>query len=308
MTTEGTTAPAGAEQGGEQAPDLSVWNDQTRDAIIEKYGNDPASLARGYWNSQQAYTKAGEDAKSISNERADFVQQRQEWEAERVGHASALEAANESVTTAADINKNVFGAVQDDLVANDGKVSDETRKAMLEVFDGDQAFVDRHIKLVQADVNERFAVAQESAPQGTDVKALLNFVNTDAVKTEGSVFSAAELEYFQDRANKGDYGFVAQVETKYLESLGKNEKAVKAAKVPQVAAGGTTQANPKDSFASQAEYDAAKKDPKFHADYEFRQEVERKYRNSDVKAMADAKMAAIYGPNWDASGPAIRGG
>ncbi len=305
MTTEGTPAQGNE---GTEAPDLNTWSDATRDAIKEKYAGDHDSLAKGYFNSQQAFNKAGEDAKSISNERADFVQQRQEWEAERLTHTSALEAANESSVTAADINKNVFGAVQDDLVANDGKVSDETRKAMLDVFDGDQAFVDRHIKLVQADVNERFAAAQSSAPEGTDVKALLNFVNTDAGKTEDAVFSAAELEYFQDRANRGDYGFVAQVEQKYLASLGKGEKAKKAAKVPQIAAGGTTQSNPKDSFATDADYQAAKKDPKYQHDYAHRQEVERKYRNSDIKAFADTKMAEIYGPNWDAGNNAIRGG
>jgi len=305
MTTEGTTAPAGAEQGGEQAPDLSVWNDQTRDAIIEKYGNDPASLARGYWNSQQAYNKAGEDAKSISNERADFVQQRQEWEAERVGHASALEAANESSVTAADINKNVFGAIQDDLISG-GEVTSETKDALRDLGFDDE-FQTRYVEAISTTLNARFEAAQEHAPSGTDIKELLKFVNEDAVKTEGSVFSAEELAYFNDRANKRDYGFVAQVETKYLESLG-DKKPVKAAKVPQVSAGGTKQGNPKDSFASQKDYDAAKKDPKFHADYEYRQEVERKYRNSDVKAMADAKMAEIYGPNWDTSNPAIRGG
>ena len=307
MTTEGTTAPAGADQGGEQAAnDGNVWSDATRDEIKQKYSGDHDALARGYWNSQQAYNKAGEDAKSISNERADFVQQRQEWEAERVTHASALEAANESSVTAADINKNVFGAIQDDLVAG-GEVSEETKTALRDLGFDDE-FQTRYVEAISTTLNARFEAAQEHAPQGTDIKELLKFVNEDAVKTEGSVFSAEELAYFNDRANKRDYGFVSQVEAKYLESLGKGEKAKKAAKVPQVAAGGTTQANPKDSFASQAEYDAAKKDPKFHADYEFRQEVERKYRNSDVKAMADAKMAAIYGPNWDASGPAIRGG
>ncbi len=146
MTTEGTPVEGGQEQGGADAPDMSVWNDETRDAILSKYGGDTNSLAKGYWNSQQAFEKRDGDAASISNERADFVQQRQEWEAERLGHTSALEKANESAATAADINKNVFGAIQDDLVANDGEVSAETKKAMLDLFDGDQAFVDRHIK------------------------------------------------------------------------------------------------------------------------------------------------------------------
>ena len=305
MTTEGTPG-AGQEQGGEQAPDLSVWNDQTRDAIIEKYGNDPASLARGYWNSQQAYTKAGEDAKSISNERADFVQQRQEWEAERVTHTSALEAANESAVTAAEINKNVFGAIQDDLVAG-GEVTSETKDALRDLGFDDE-FQTRYIEAISTTLEGRFTQAQEHAPQGTDVKELLKFVNEDAVKTEGSVFSAEELAYFNDRANQRDYGFVAQVEAKYLESLG-DKKPVKAAKVPQVAAGGTSQTGGgQDSFASQSEYDKAKTDPKYQHDYEYRVDVDRKYRNSDVAAFADAKMQSMFGDNWDTGNPAIRGG
>ena len=304
MTTD---TPTPADNQPTPEVDLNTWSDATRDAIKEKYGGDHDSLAKGYFNSQQAFDKRGVDAASISNERADFVQQRQEWEAERLGHTSALEKANESSATAADINKNVFGAIQDDLVANDGEVSAETKKAMLDLFDGDQAFVDRHIKLVQADVTERFATAQESAPQGTDVKALLNFVNTDAGKEVGeSVFSAAELEYFQDRANKGDYSFVAQVETKYLESLGEGEKAVKAAKVPVHSNRGTSK-NP-DSYATSADYEAAKKDPKFQRDFIFRQEVERKYRNSYVAAIADEKMVALYGPEWNKDNTTIRGG
>ena len=305
MTTEGTPG-AGQEQGGEQAAnDGNVWSDATRDEIKQKYSGDHDALARGYWNSQQAYNKAGEDAKSISNERADFVQQRQEWEAERVTHASALETANESAVTAADINKNVFGAIQDDLVAG-GKVSDETKAALVDLGFDDE-FQTRYIEAITTTLEGRFTQAQEHAPQGTDVKELLRFVNEDAVKTEGSVFSAEELAYFNDRANRRDYGFVAQVEAKYLESLG-DKKPVKAAKVPQVAAGGTSQTDSANSFASQSEYDKAKSDPKYQVDYEYREEVARKYKNSDVAAFADAKMQAMFGDNWDTGNPAIRGG
>jgi len=287
--------------------DMNVWNDATRDAIKAKYGGDIDSLTKGYFNSQQAFSKAGEESKSISTERADFVQERQQWASEREGHASALEAAMESETTAADINQSVFDAVQDDIVANKGEITDQTRESMMKLFNNDKAFVDRHVKLVAADVNERFTSAQESVPSGTDVKELLNFVNTDATKeVEESVFSAAELQYFQDRANRGDYGFVAQVEEKYLASLGKGEKAKKVAKVPAHSNRGTSH-NP-DSFATSADYEAAKKDPKFQRDFLFREEVERKYRNSDVTAFANEKMVALYGPEWDKSNPAIRGG
>jgi len=306
MTTEGTPAPAGNEQveSGAEAPDMSLWSDATRDAIIEKYGNDQASLAKGYWNSQQTHDKRNADAASISNERADFVQQRQEWEAERLTHASALETANESAVTAADVNKNVFGAIQDDLVL-EGKVSDETKAALVELgFDNE--FQTRYVEAIETTLNARFEAAQEHAPGGTDVKELLKFVNEDAVKTEGGVFSAEELAYFNDRANKRDYGFVAQVEAKYLESLGKGEKAKKAAKVPTHSNRGPT--NNPDSFKTQAEYDKAKATKEYHTDYDVRQEVDRKYKNSDVKAFADAKMEEMFGPNWDAGNSAIRGG
>jgi len=309
MTTEGTAAAGGQEQGGADAPDLSVWNDTTRDAIVSKYGSDINSLAKGYFNSQAAFNKAGESASSMSSERADFVQQRQEWEAERQGHASALEAANESATTAADVNKNVFGAIQDDLVANNGEVTEETQKALLDLFDGDQSFVDRHIKLVTNDVNERFVAAQEFAPKGTDVKALLAFYNADVVKTEGSLFSAEEAAYYQSRADKGDYGFVTQVEERYLASLeASGEKQVKAPKAPVVGNSTTTRQSTTDSFGSQKDYDAAKKDKRYQVDYEYRQDVDRKYRNSDVAALADAKMEAMFGPNWNAGGEVIREG
>ncbi len=308
MTTEGTPATGGQEQGGEAAPDLSVWNDTTRDAIVEKYGSDINSLAKGYFNSQAAFNKAGESASSMSSERADFVQQRQEWEAERVGHASALEAANSSAVTAADVNKNIFGAVQDDLVAH-GEVQPETRKAMLEMFDNDEAFVERNIRITSADVNERLTAAQEFAPKGTDVKALLAFYNEDVVKTEGSLFSAEEAAYYQSRADKGDYGFVAQVEERYLASIEKSgEKQVKAAKAPVVGNSSTTRQASGDSFDSQVDYDKAKSDKRYQVDFQYRQEVDRKYRNSDVQAMADAKMEAMFGPGWDTTGPIIREG
>ncbi len=309
MVNEGTTAPAGDGQveGGADAPDMSVWNDTTRDAILSKYGNDTNSLAKGYWNSQQAFDKQGVDAASISTERADFVQQRQEWEAERLAATAALEKAMESETTAADINKSVWDAVQDDLVANNGEITDKTRESMMKIFNDDKAFVERTLKIAVAEQNERFTAAQEFAPQGTDVKELLNFFNKDVTNPEGTTFSAEEAAYFIARADKGDYGFVAQVEEKYLASLKEGEKPTKAAKVPAHSNRGPSR-NSQDSFSNQEEYDAAKKDPKFHADYEYRLEVERKYRNSDVEAMANAKMEAHFGPNWDTRSNAVRNG
>lgn len=304
MTTEGTTAPAGADQGGEQAPDLSVWNDQTRDAILSKYGNDPNSLAKGYFNSQQAFAKRDTESQDIANERADFVQQRQEWEAERKQFSTQLEATKEGPTPA-QVNQNVYELVQSDLIAHN-EVQEETIKALTELG-FDKEFLTNHVKNVSADLNDRFASAQEHTSQDTDVKELLKFVNEDAAKTEDALFTAAELEYFQDAANRGDYGFVKQVEAKYLvaqEAAG--AKAAKAPKVPgQTAKGHATSGT---QFATVEEYQKAKSDPKYMIDYEYRREVDGKYSRSDQTAFADQQMERMFGSNWDLGNSAIRNG
>lgn len=291
------------------APDLTVWNDATRDAILEKYGNDTNSLAKGYWHSQQEFEKRGADIQSVSGERADFVQERQTWASEKAQFEAQLEEAQNSAVTAADVNKNVFGAIQDDLVAT-GEITDETKKA-LEDLGFDPEFQSSYLDAVKTSIETRFTKAQEFAPEGTDVKALLKFVNEDVAKpAEEALFTAAQLQYFNEALERNDYaGVVPLIEKKYLEATAAaGKKPTKAPTVPEHRNTSSKGAAGPDQFASLADYEAAKADKKYHIDYEYRQEVDRKYRNSDLKRFTDQRMEKEFGPNWNMSQTPLRDG
>jgi len=311
MTTEGTPAPEGADAGGEQAPDMTVWNDTTRDAILAKYGNDPNSLAKGYFNSQQAFNKAGEESKAISSERADFVQERQGWAAEKQTFEQTIETSKESTVTAAEFTNDVFKRVQMDLVES-GEVSDDL-KADLDAAGIKGLEQEAYLENVKGLTEQKFVAAQGHAPQGTDVKELLKFMNSDAVETDAgkSVFTETEHNYIREAALRGDYATaIPIVEAKYLEWMAANDpkkdipKGV-VEKIAQQKSAKTFSSKPGsgDAFATLKEYEEARRSNDYVRNPDFKVEVDRKFANSDIDSFNDQRMERMYGPNWRAGQP-----
>ncbi len=311
MTTEGTPAPEGADAGGEQAPDMTVWNDTTRDAILAKYGNDPNSLAKGYFNSQQAFTKAGEESKAISSERADFVQERQGWAADKQSFESQLEASKESTVTAAEFTNDVFKRVQLDLIES-GEVSDDL-KTDLDAAGIKGLEQEAYLENVKTLTEQKFVSAQAHTPQGTDVKELLKFMNSDAVETDPgkSVFSPTEHDYIREAALRGDYATaIPLVEKKYLEWMAANDpkkdipKGV-VDKIAQQKSAKTFASKPSsaDTFSTLKEYEDARRSKDYIMNPDFKVEVDRKFNNSDQESFNDQRMERLYGKNWQAGQP-----
>lgn len=276
----------------EQKPTEPVWDAAQEAAVLGKYSNDTKALAKGYWESSREFQKRdaawkAEQAK-ITEERSAWGAKQTTWEAEKSEYTKKIEASEQSTVTAAAFTNDVFRRVQLDLV-NEGKVSDELKKDLATA--GIQGVEqDHYVEAVQRLTETKFTAAQACAPQGTDVKELLKFMNSDAAEPDGSeksVFSKVEHDYLSQAALRGDYATVIPiVEKKYLDWVAKNDPKRKVPKIqadrekaknfsPSAGAGG------KDSFATPEEYDAARKDPKYRNDGTYREEIERKRSNSN---------------------------
>ncbi len=293
------------------APQLEEWNDATRDNVLAKYSNDPNALAQGYWNStreaQRKSTEFAAEQTRMSEERAGWVQKQAEWVAERETFTTKAEEAGNSAVTAADFNRDVFSRVQGDLISNDGKVTDATLEDLDRLgFQGGER--DQYVEAVQAATEARFVEAQTHAPQGTNIRELLKFINDDAGRAgEESVFSPTEHNYLVEAARTKDYATVVPiVERKYLEWMAANKPKDKITKAEApVAAAKNFSAAPSagDGFGTLAEMDAAKSDPKYQKDIKYREAVEAKIRASDQGRFNDERMEKMYGPNWRAGQP-----
>jgi len=293
------------------APQLEEWNDQTRDNVLAKYSNDPNALAQGYWNStREASRKSAEFAAEqtrMSEERAGWVTKQAEWVAERDSFTSKVEEAGNSTVTAADFNRDVFSRVQGDLINNDGKVTDETLEDLDRLgFQGGER--DQYVEAVQAATEARFTEAQTHAPQGTNIRELLKFINEDASRTgEESVFSPTEHNYLVEAARTKDYATVVPiVERKYLEWMAahKPKDKITKAEAPVAAAKNFAAGSPAgDGFGTLAELDAAKSDPRYLRDIKYRDAVDAKANATDPTRFNDERMEKMYGPNWRAGQP-----
>lgn len=300
-------------------PDAGEYTDATRDAILAKYSNDPAALAKGYHNSTQEFQrKTAEfeaERQGISNERADWVAQKAAWETEKAAFTENAEAIEGSNVTAAGFNLSIQQRIQAE-IAESGEVSTELKAELGELgFQGNDA--DEYIAYHTSSVEARMAEAATFAPQGTDPRELLKFVNSDLVQNPESadalIFSEVELNYLKDAADRRDYGKVVPViEEKYLAWVAENDPKREIAQAKPAApkprnfkAQGAT---PKDAFGSFAEWQVARKDPRYNTDYVYRQEVDAKHRNSDLEAFNAERMQSIYGKDWDTTKPTIRQG
>ena len=201
-----------------------------------------------------------------------------------------------------------MNVVQGDLINNEGKVTDQTLEDLDRLgFKGGER--DQYVEAVQAATEARFTEAQTFADKGTDIRELLKFINDDATRTgDDSVFSPQEHAFLVEAARNKDYATaIPIVERKYLEWMAANKPDAKITKaeapVAQAKNFAATPATPGDAFATLAEYETAKQDKRYTEHLPYRNEVDRKFKNSDQTAFTDARMEKMFGANWRAGQP-----
>jgi len=306
MTTEPTNTPA-PDATPDATPAAPVDEQGQIDAVLAKYGNDPRALGQGYVNSTQEFQKLRDERvaeqQAMSSERAAWVAKEAAWETERGESASNLDEAVTSKTTAAAFVNDMFTKVQLDLISESGEVSDET-KAELESAGIVGLEQEQTIEAFKEINNRKFSAAQEHAPQGTDTRELLRFMNSEAVENdpEKSVFTETEHAYLREAALRGDYATaVPLIEKKYLAWMAANDpkKDVPKGQEQRDAAknfsAGSRQ--PGEAYATPDEYNKDKHSKEYRINPVFRQQVEQKRgRSNFTQHFMDQAFGGWTGP------------